>query len=158
MGLLTRNRQAIEGTYVFSWRNRVVSTVVICLIALFCVSLGLAPAPAELSRAESLPYLLVGVAAGYAAGRSWRTGAFRKQGTAELVVRNYFRTYVYPRDTTVVVQEVNSLLFPCYAPAVVLPTGRKRVIAPLQQWSFEDGFGGPTSSVTSWTQSLNRVS
>lgn len=92
-----------------------------------------------------------------AAGRSWRTGAFRMQGTEELVVRNYFRTYVYPRDTTVVVQEVNSLLFSCYALAVVLSTGRKRVISPLQQWSFEDGLAGPPSSVLKWTQSLNQV-
>ncbi len=87
----------------------------------------------------SLLFLTIGFVAAIPALRSWRTGAYRRGDTGALVVVNYFKTYTYPPDTDVEVKAINSPFIPCYAPAIVLPRGKRRYIAPLQRWTIGNG-------------------
>lgn len=149
-------RNASQGTVAYSKFNRLGSTITAFFSAVSFTLIGsfvLFP-DAEASRIEALPYAILGIASIVVLTRCWRTRAFRDNDTDELVVVNYFRTYVYPPNTRVVVRSLNSPFMPCYAPAVVLPDGRLRSIHPLQQWAIDPRVQGAPPAVVRWANIL----
>ena len=150
------SRMPRDGRVLHSKVTRMCVAMLAAVTATLATLAGAYPLLAGSPWWEGAPCLAVAAAGCWVVPRALRSGAFRDAVTGELVVRNYFRTYVYPPATEVVVKEVwGPLPVRRFAPAVLLDGGRSRPIMPLQVWDVS-GDGAVPARAAAWAAALNR--